>query len=110
MLRIIGVILTLTIAVGTLGCGSPVNEETIEVKASNDPLHEPRSILQRYAEGQPMGSEASTFPDMVARVEKIDPTRAAVLRDGLAEIEATAPPARAGKAKELLEKLQPSMQ
>lgn len=92
-----------------VGCGSSVREETIEVKASNDPLHTPRSILQRYAEGQALGSEVQSYPKLVEDVQKVDPARAQILEKGLQEIQKAAPAARPALAKNLLTKLQPSM-
>jgi len=92
-----------------IGCSGGVREETIEVKASNDPLTVPRNILQRYADGQPLGSELTSFPKLVEDVRKVDTTRADVLEKGLAEIEKAAPGQRAGLAKGLLAKLQPAM-
>jgi hypothetical protein len=95
---------------GVVGCGGGgVPEQDIEVKASNDPLHQPRQILERYAEGQPLGSEVTGFPAMVAEVRKTDPQRADVLEKGLEEIQKATPAERPAKAKELLEKLKPSM-
>ena len=64
------------------GC-SPVRVEKIEVKASNDPLHEPRQILERYAAGQALGSEVTSFPNLVDNVRKVDATRGDVLDKGL---------------------------
>ena len=81
----------------------------IEVKASNDPLHEPRMVLERYAAGQPLASEVSSFPAMVENVRKTDPARADILEKGLEEIQKGGGAARVSKAKELLEKLKPSM-
>ncbi len=92
-----------------LGCGGGVQEQEIEVKASNDPLHEPRSILKRYAEGQPIGSEITSFPDHVANVRAIDPDRADVLEKGIAELQAAPAAKRKAIAKELLGKIAPSM-
>jgi hypothetical protein len=83
--------------------------EQIEVKASNDPLTMPRSVLKRYAEGQPPSSEVSMFPSMIEEVRKTDPMRADILEKGLAEIQKASGPARAAKAKTLLEQLAPSM-
>lgn len=93
-----------------LGCQPAIQEKTIEVKASNDPLNEPRAILKRYAEGQPMTSEVSSFPNMVDNVRKLDPQRADILEKGLADLQKASPSARPAKARELLKKLQPSMQ
>ncbi len=93
-----------------VGCGQgPREEQTIAVKASNDPLELPRSVLRQYAAGQPMGSEAAGFDAMIETVRKADPARADVLQKGLEEIKAANPAARAGMANALLEKLKPSM-
>jgi hypothetical protein len=91
-----------------LGC-SPVRVEQIEVKASNDPLHEPRQILERYASGQALGSEVTSFPKLVDDVRKVDATRADVLDKGLNDLQKASPAARPALAKTLLAKLQPSM-
>jgi hypothetical protein len=93
----------------SLGCGSSVREETIEVKAANDPLYAPRSILQRYADGQGLGSEVESFPKMVEDVRAVDPARAQVLEKGLVDIQKASPANRQGLAKGLLTKLQPSI-
>lgn len=111
MFRIHYLLAGLVLTVLATGCGDERRkEEQIDVKTANDPLHAPRSILQRYAAGQPLGSEATSFPHMVEEVRKVDPNRAAILEKGLEEIQKAAPAARRGKAKELLAKLQPSMQ
>ena len=93
-----------------LGCGSGgVQEQRIEVKTANDPLFMPRSILQRYSEGQALGSEVSNFPNMVENVRKTDKARADLLEAGLKEIQDAPAAKRKVLAKELLAKLQPSM-
>ena len=93
-----------------MGCGpGGLKEEVIEVKAANDPLHMPRSILQRYADGQKLGSEVTGFPAMIEAVRKVDKDRAEILEAGLKEIETGPPGQLRAKAKELLAKLQPSM-
>ncbi len=92
------------------GCGhGGVKEETIQVKAANDPLHMPKSILQRYADGQAFGSEVSSFPAMIESVRKVDKERAEILEKGLDELQKASEGERPAKAKELLAKLQPSM-
>ena len=91
-----------------IGC-SPVRVEKIEVKASNDPLHEPRQILERYAAGQALGSEVTSFPYLVDNVRKVDTTRADVLDKGLNDLQKASASARPALARGLLAKLQPSM-
>lgn len=110
-MRFMSVLAIVFVSFGLLtGCSSGVKEETIEVKPSNDPLAMPRTVVQRYAEGQPLGSEVTSFPSLVETLRETDPARADVLEQGLKEIQDAAPSARQSKAKSLLSKLQPSMQ
>lgn len=104
--RALSVLLLLTLLAG---CQRGVPDKQIVVKASNDPLFAPRQILERYAEGPPLASEVTSFPAMVENVRKSDPERAAVLQKGLEEIQKGGRAARVAKAKELLDKLKPSM-
>lgn len=90
-----------------LGCsdpGKPVRQYAL--KDAPGPLDEVRTLLQRYAEGQPVGSEAVNFETLVARVRETDPARAGVIEEGLAAI-AKSPSQAATRAKGLLEKLKP---
>ncbi len=105
MIRSCLVLVALLLAVAVLGCGGAVKEEVIEIKAASDPLSLPKSVLQNYAGGQPLGSEATSFPKMVEDVRTADPAKADILEKGLKELEQAAPAARAGLAKTLLEKL-----
>jgi hypothetical protein len=91
------------------GCRQGVSEQEILVNAANDPLHEPRLLLQRYAAGQPLGSEVTSYPHLVAEVRKVDAARADVLERGFADIQKASPSARASKAADVLKKIQPSM-
>lgn len=102
-------IFILTILV-VVGCSPSVREEKIEVKAANDPLNAPRSILKRYAEGQALGSEAASFPKLVEDVRAIDPVRAEVLENGLNAIQNADPDSRPALARGLLDKIKPSPQ
>jgi septation ring formation regulator EzrA len=99
----------LALAVTALGCGPRVGEKEIEVKADNDPLVAARAVIQRYAEGQPLSSEVTSFPKLVEDVRAKDPQRADVLEKGLEDLQKAPAGARQAKAKELLKKLQPSM-
>ncbi len=96
------ILVGLTLAVLAVGCSQSAREKDIEIKT--DPLAEPRTILQRYAEGQPLGSEVTSFPQLVENVRKADPARAEILEKGFKEIEKS-PAARAATAKGLLDKL-----
>jgi hypothetical protein len=89
------------------GCGAPKGTE-IQVNPANDPLDQPRAVLKRYAAGEPMGSEATSFEYMVNEVRKQDTKRADILEKGLKEIQDNPKQAKA-KAKALLDQLAPSM-
>ncbi len=89
------------------GCGGGPQEKVIPIPAG-DPLANARSVVQRYAEGQPVTSEVTSFPQVVADLRKVDPARADILEKGLKAIEAN-PSARVSIAQELLPKLQPTM-
>jgi hypothetical protein len=87
------------------GCGGGgVKEEQIQVKAATDPLASAKTALQRYADGQPLGSEVTTFDFMVEELKKVDPAKADILKEGLEGIKST-PAQAATKAKETLGKL-----
>jgi len=88
------------------GCGAGgKNVEQIEVDGADDPLQQPRMILERYAGGQALGSEVTSFAYMVETVRKTDPASAEVLEKGLADLQSAAATERPAKAKELLTKL-----
>ena len=97
----------LVLAVSAIGCDRRPKEAVIEIKPSNDPLAAARRVLQRYADGQPLASEVTSFPRMVEEVRKVDPVNADILETGLAEIQKASPAALRAKARELLAKLPP---
>lgn len=84
------------------GCGGGPKEETIVIKSTSS-LQEAKSILERYAKGQALGSEVAGFPKLIADVRKEDPARGDLLEKGLKDIEAKKGSPAA--AKELLNKL-----
>jgi hypothetical protein len=94
-------------AAGFAGCGPPgkVNEEQIEVK-EQQALPRARKLLENYANGQPLGSEVTSYDVLVADVKKEDPDRGAALEQGLKEIQQPKADTRA-KAKQILAKLAP---
>ena len=97
-------IVALAATVGLVGCnqGTP-KVETYDVPEA-DPVAEAKSILTNYANGMPVTSEVTGFPDLIARVKEKDPAKGEILEKGLKEIEANPASARA-KANELLPKL-----
>ena len=104
MVRRCCLVAALALAVFAIGCGP--GGERIEVKSANDPLAQARAVLQRYADGQPLSSEVSSFPKLVEDVRQVDPAKADILEKGLADIQKASPSARPAKAKEVLQKLQ----
>lgn len=107
MLRYLPLVLALAF-ISFVGCGPSIKEETIEVKASNDPLQPARSLLEGYAKGQPVTSEVTSYEKLVEDVRKVDAKRADILQQGLEKIKKT-PNNRVSIAKDLLRKLAPSM-
>jgi len=108
MFRTCYLFLGLGLAVALVGCTPGPKEENIKVSTANDPLFQPRSVLERYAQGQPLGSEVTSFPKMVEDVRKVDPKRAEILEKGFEDLQKAPPNARAAKAKALLQQIQPS--
>jgi hypothetical protein len=97
-------LLSLAVIAGVVGC-SPVKEEQITVKPQADALAPARSLLESYANGQPMTSEVTQFPKMVEDVRAVDPAKADILQKGLEDLQKSAPNARPAKARDLLKKL-----
>jgi hypothetical protein len=95
----------LSAVIAYVGC-APSGTPTVEkVQApAPDPLAEAKNILNNYASGMPVTSEAEEFPALAARVKEKDAAKGEVLEKGLAEIKAH-PTAAQAKAKELLKKL-----
>lgn len=94
----------LGVAIGCSDPGKPVRQYTLQ--DGPGPLDEVRALLERYAAGQPVGSESVNFEPLVARVRETDPERAAVIEEGMAAI-AKSPTQAAARARGLLEKLKP---
>jgi hypothetical protein len=71
-----------------LGCGpatsTPVKTFTIETPTG---LERAKRLLENYAKGRPIASEAATFPEIVGEVRKTDPQKAKMLEEGFAEMQ-----------------------
>lgn len=96
--------LALFAALGLTGCGGDKPKvETFEAPPA-DPLAEAKAILNNYANGQPVASEAAAFPEIVRRVRAADPAKGDVLDKGFKDILANKQNP-GPKAKEILKKL-----
>ena len=84
-------------------CGCAKDPPPVEVKPQSG-LERARVILNDYAEGVPMGSEAATFEEIVEEVRQTDPQKAAILEKGFADLKRS-PGNRRAKARELLKQL-----
>ncbi len=106
MYRVLTIFMIL-LAVGVFlpGCGPDgrVKEKTVEVQQKT-PLEDAKNLLQNYANGQRMGSEATTFTYLVNEVKKTDPQKAEILEKGFEELQKPGTNT-AAKAKEILGKL-----
>jgi len=85
---------------GLWGCGK-APEPDITPQGG---LERAKVILNDYAQGTPMGSEAMTFEEIVDEVRKTDAQKATILENGFADLKRS-PGNRSGKARELLKKL-----
>lgn len=97
-------LVALLAAAGLTGCGDGGRKEERIAVPQVDPLKQVRTLLQRYADGQPMTSEASSFPALVGEVRKTDPAKADLVEKGFEEMKKS-PATLRTKAKELLGKL-----
>jgi hypothetical protein len=97
--RIVGI---LVITASLSACGAP-GEKAVPL---NNPqgIEEAKIFLKRYADGQPMASEVSAFPQILEQVRKADPAKADMLQKGFDEMKKS-PGSLKAKAKELLGKL-----
>ena len=105
----------LTVGVSALalcaaGCGGEgrVKEADIEIKVAMSPLDQAISFLNRYAQGNPLGSEASMFEDVVKRVRETDAAKADILEKGFADIQKASPAQRRSIAAALIKRVSPN--
>ena len=84
----------------TVGCNPEVETKVIAVKPN--PTGEARAMLESYANGQPVSSEAAGYDDLVARLKAADPAKGEALAKFVDETR-KAPAGVAERAKKLLE-------
>lgn len=77
LVRIVAVSLVCAVI---LGC-SPgvVRDQKLQANAP-DPIADARSLLRSYSENPVVGSEASEFGDLIAKVTAVDPGKGAALK------------------------------
>src|SRR5262245_54051650 len=97
----LGVGIIFMVLLGLCGCGK---EPQIQVQPPQSGLEQAKAILNDYANGAPMGSEAMGFDGIVEEVRKTDPHKATILEKGFAEMKRS-PKNVSGKARELLKQL-----
>ena len=105
----------LTVGVSALalcvaGCGGEgrVKEADIEIKIAMSPLDQAISFLNRYAQGNPLGSEASQFDDVIKGVRENDEAKADILQKGFADIQKASPAQRKALAASLIKRVSPN--
>ncbi len=105
MRRTCFLLLVMAVSLPWLGCGgSPSQQPRAIPVVQQTGLDQARQLLQGYVDGNPVGSEADAYGDIVSAVRAEDSAKADVLEAGLNEIAAN--PSIAGrKAKELLDEL-----
>jgi hypothetical protein len=86
---------------GLWGCGGGNNPPEVQPQSG---LERAKVILNDYAKGTRMGSEAMTFDEIVEEVRKTDPQKATILEKGFADLKRS-PNDPSAKARELLKKL-----
>ena len=86
---------------GLWGCGGGKDAPKVQPQSG---LERAKAILNDYAQGVPMRSEAMTFDEIVEEVRKTDPQKATILEKGFADLKRS-PGNRRAKARELLKQL-----
>jgi len=61
-----------------MGCSAGVQDRVLPF--TPDPVGEAKALVSAYVSGQGLGSEASAFDDLVARVSAVDEAKGAQLR------------------------------
>lgn len=97
-------LLPLLLLIPLFGCSrSSQQERIIPLKASAS-MDEARSLLENYANGSPVTSEAESFDTLVEGVRKDDPKMANLLSDAFKKIREN-PSSRVSVAKNVLKQL-----
>lgn len=98
--RVVLLLLVVPCATATVGCNPEVETKVIAVKPN--PTGEARAMLESYANGQPVSSEAAGYDDLVARLKAADPAKGEAFAKFVDETR-KAPAGVPERAKKLLE-------
>jgi len=95
-----GPIVVLALIAGmAVGCSGTVKDRVMTGSGSGPgPIDEAKTLIQRYANGEPMGSEAMVFDDLVKRVTAADAGKGAKLKKYLDSAQKRGVDATAAKA------------
>jgi hypothetical protein len=89
-----------------VGCkGEKIQPKTIDIPVTKSALEEAQTLFKRYADGQPIGSEAAGFDNLVKRVKEQDAAMGEILEKGCAELIKTPAKGQKAKATEVYKKL-----
>lgn len=82
-----------------IGCSSTVNDKVMTGTGTGPgPVEEAKALVQRYADGQPMGSEAMVFEDLAQRVIAADAAKGAKVKKFLDDTQKKGVDVNAAKA------------
>ena len=87
-----------------VGCSNGVNERVIEVKPQPPTIERVRTLLERYVDGLPVGSEIEQFPVFISDLRDSDGDNLPIV-EALFKALQENPDKSAELAKEALEKL-----
>ena len=83
------VVLILSDLVFAGGCGSATVRDKVLRTNSTDPVEIASNMLEGYVQGQPVGSEAEGYQEMIASVTTVDAVKGGELKKFLDSIEQT---------------------
>ena len=83
------VALILSVSVLSGGCGSATVQDKVLHQNSTDPVKIASNMLEGYVQGQPVGSEAEGFQEMIASVTTVDAEKGGELKTFLDSIDRT---------------------
>ena len=102
------VVLLLSVLVFAGGCGSATVRDKVLRTNSTDPVKIASTMLEGYVQGQPVGSEAEGYQEMITSVITVDAEKGGELKTFLDSIDRTGRVDRK-EAKRLFEMFRPEL-